>query len=126
MFETFSWKSPKEKEFEVNDGVRHPDFDDTIITSIYDFMDMYANGRDIPTMRRTPQFDDDADRVFKEDIDPPTMDYDILDALDDSMCVNKTTTTTNDDDEINRVNKQSETNNEVSSLFGDDSTSEAR
>lgn len=88
---------------EQNSPIRHKDFDDSVVTNIYDFMDMFANGRDIPVMKRQPVFDENADELFDKDITPPENGYDMLDALDDSQRLNATTTTTNDDDDAKQT-----------------------
>ena len=80
-------------EVEQNSTTRHPDFDDSLVTSIYDFLDMYCQGREIPVTKRMPQYEDNADAVFDSDVTPPGMDYDLLDALDDSMRENDDLTT---------------------------------
>lgn len=88
-------------DFEVNSGIRHKDFDDSIITSIYQFMDMYANGREIPVAKRSPVYDTNPDELFASDA-VPEMSYDMLDAVDDGLFTHSTdatTTTTNDDDD---------------------------
>lgn len=97
---TFSHYDPNfEPISENNSPLRHKDFDDSVITNIYDFMDMYASGREIPVMKRQPVYDDKADEMFDKDIVPPESGYDILDALDDSQRLDATTTTINDDDD---------------------------
>lgn len=82
---------------ESNSPLRHKDFDDSIVTNIYDFFDMYANGRDIPVMKRSPQYDENADKMFRNDVDPPEMAYDMLDALDDSLALDKVVDRDDDD-----------------------------
>jgi len=89
---------------EDNSPLRHPDFDDSVITNIYDFFDMYANGRDIPVMKRTPQYDENADKLFRDDVDPPELAYDMLDALDDSQRLDKVVQ--RDDDNLNDDNAE--------------------